>query len=80
MMRVLGMDVAVVQCSNPAMVGVHGTVALESMRMLTIVSGDRKVKVAKAGTVLRLRQGEKLVIGDEMIGRIEDRLLRGAKV
>ena len=55
MIRVLGRDVAVVQCSNPLMVGVRGTLALESMRMITIVSGGRKVSVPKTGTVLQLR-------------------------
>jgi len=80
MMRVLGRDVAIVQCSNPLMVGVHGTLALESMRMITIVSGTRKVTVAKTGTVLQLQDSGKIVIADEMNGRIEDRLSRGSKV
>jgi RNase P/RNase MRP subunit p29 len=80
MMRVLGLDVAVVQCSNPAMVGLRGTVALESMRMITIVSESRKVTLAKSGTVLQLKDGGRLVIGEEMNGRIEDRLSRGSKV
>jgi len=80
MMRLLGMDVAVVQSSNPLMVGFRGTVALESMRMITIVSRSKKVTVPKTGTVLQLLEKGKVVVGDEMIGRIEDRLSRGSKV
>ena len=58
MMQVLGKEVVVVQCSNPLMVGVHGTLALESMRMITIVSGTRKVALTKTGTVLQT-QGQR---------------------
>lgn len=80
MMQVLGKDVVVVQCSNPLMVGVHGTLALESMRMITIVSGTRKVALTKTGTVLQIKDSGKVVMADEMNGRIEDRLSRGSKV
>jgi RNase P/RNase MRP subunit p29 len=80
MIGVLGRDVTIVQCSNLLMVGVNGAVVLESMRMITIVSGTRKLAVAKTGTVLQLRENGKVVIADEMNGRIEDRLSRGSKI
>ncbi len=80
MMRLLGMDVAIVQSSNPLMVGFRGTVALESMRMITIVSTSKKITVPKTGTVLQLLEDGKVVVGDEMNGRIEDRLSRGSRV
>ena len=80
MMPVLGAEVAVVNCSNPLMVGVRGIVVLESMRMLTIVTANKKVRVAKVGTVLQLRETGGLVIADEMSGRLEDRLARGSTV
>ena len=79
MMRLLGKDVAVMQCSNPLLVGVHGTLALESMHMITIVSEAKKISVAKTGTVLQVQESGRLVVGDDMEGRIEDRLSRGAK-
>jgi RNase P/RNase MRP subunit p29 len=78
--RVLGKDVAVIQCANPAMIGLRGTVALESMHMITVVSQTKKVQLAKTGTVLQLQESGKLVLGEEMNGRIEDRLSRGARV
>lgn len=80
MIGILGMDVTIVQCSNPSMVAVNGTVVLESMRMITIVSGTKKLAVAKTGTALQLRETGKVVIADEMNGRIEDRLSRGSKI
>jgi len=80
MIGILGMDVTIVQCSNPSMVAVNGIVALESMRMITIVSGTKKLAVAKTGTALQLRETGKVVIADEMNGRIEDRLSRGSKI
>jgi len=80
MIQLLGKEVAIVQSTNPLMVGVRGTFALESMRMITIVSGTNKITVAKTGTVLQLQDSGKIVIADEMNGRIEDRLSRGSKV
>jgi len=80
MIGLLGKQVAVVQCTDPAMMGLRGTVALESMHMITIVSQTRKVRVAKTGTVLQLQENGKLVMGEEMNGRIEDRLAKGARV
>jgi RNase P/RNase MRP subunit p29 len=80
MIGILGMDVTIVQCSNPSMVAVRGTVVLESMRMITIVSGTKKLAIAKTGTALQLRETGKVVIADEMNGRIEDRLSRGSKI
>ena len=80
MIQLLGKEVAIVQSANPLLVGVRGTLALESMRMITIVSGSKKITVAKTGTVLQLQESGKVVLGDEMNGRIEDRLSRGSKV
>ena len=80
MMKILGQQVSVVSCSIPSLVGVSGTLALESMRMITIVSQGRKVNLPKRGSVLRLKEGGGLVVGDEMYGRLEERLSRGSRV
>ncbi len=44
------------------MVGVNGTLVLESMRMITIVSGKRKVVLTKTGTVLQIKDSGKVVM------------------
>lgn len=81
MIRMIGTDVMVVRCaSSPQLVGLHGTVALESMRMLTIVSDSRKYVLPKIGTALKVKGTDELLIADEMSGRLEERLARGARV
>ena len=82
MIRVLGSEVTIISCaSSPPLVGLEGTVALESMRMLTIVAPDsRKVMIPKKGTALQLKGTNELVIADEMRGRLEERLAKGAKL
>jgi RNase P/RNase MRP subunit p29 len=77
----LGREVTVIQCTNPLMVGVQGTLVLESMHMLTVVSTpSRKLSLPKMGTVLQLKDSGKLVVADEMDGRLEERLAKGARV
>ena len=80
MIRVLGSEVTIIKCaSSPLLVGIEGTVALESMRMLTIVSpNSKKLMIPKMGTALLLKSTNELVIADEMKGRLEERLAKGA--
>jgi len=81
MIGILGRDVTVIKCTNPLMVGVQGTVALESMHMLTVVSAfTKKLSIPKKGTVLQLKDSRELVVTDEMRGRLEERLARGARI
>ena len=83
MIGLMGKDVAVVACTDPIMVGLRGTVALESMHMIRITTGaaaERTVSVQKKGTVLVLQESGKVVVADEMNGRIEDRLARGYRL
>jgi RNase P/RNase MRP subunit p29 len=82
MIGLMGKDVAVVACTDPVMVGLHGTVALESMHMIkiTTAAAGRTISVQKKGTVLVLKESGKVVLADEMKGRIEDRLARGYRL
>jgi RNase P/RNase MRP subunit p29 len=82
MIRILGSEVTVIKCaSSPLVVGLEGVVALESMRMLTIVSpSSRKVTIPKKGTALQLKGTKELVIADDMTGRLEERIAKGAKL
>jgi RNase P/RNase MRP subunit p29 len=74
MIDIIGKKIAVVQCSDPSLVGVRGIFALESMRTITILSGSNKRTVPKVGTVLQVQESGRLVIAGEMVGRIEERL------
>lgn len=80
MIDLLGREILIVQAKDPSMVGVRGTVALESMKMLTIVSGETKRSVPKHGTVVQLQDSGNLVVASDAVGRIEERLARGSKV
>jgi RNase P/RNase MRP subunit p29 len=82
MIRILGSEVIVIKCAScPPVVGTEGTVVLESMRMLTIVSPNSgKRMIPKRGTALLLKNTNELVIADEMKGRLEERLAKGAEL
>jgi len=79
MIDMIGQKIAVMQCSDPSLVGVKGIFALESMKTITILTGSNKRVVPKVGTVLQVQDGGRLVIADDMVGRIEERIARGAK-
>jgi RNase P/RNase MRP subunit p29 len=82
MIRILGSEVTIIKCaSSPRLVGVEGTVALESMRMLTIVSsGSGKIMIPKKGTALQMKRTHELVIAEDMTGRLEERIAKGAEL
>jgi RNase P/RNase MRP subunit p29 len=79
MIDIIGKKIAIVQCSDPSLVGVRGIFALESMKTITILSGSNKRMVPKVGTVLQVQDSGRLVVASEMVGRIEERLAKGAK-
>ncbi len=79
MIDLIGKKVAVLQCSDKGIVGTKGIFALETMKTITIVSGSSKRTLPKVGTVLQLQDGGRVVVGDDLAGRLEDRLARGAK-
>jgi len=78
MIFLLGEDVRVAAAKDPLTVGFSGRVAIETMHTITVASAQRRVVLPKVGTVLELASG-KVVIGDELEGRLEDRLLGGGK-
>lgn len=80
MIDLIGQRIAVLQCSDPGLIGKKGTFAIESMKTITIVSGSSKLMLPKVGTVLQLQEGGRIIVGDELVGRLEDRLARGSKV
>jgi RNase P/RNase MRP subunit p29 len=79
MIDLIGQKVAVLQCTDKGIVGAKGIFALETMKTITIVSGRSKRTMPKLGTVIQLQDGGRIIVGDELEGRLEDRLARGAK-
>jgi len=78
MIFLLGEDVRVAAAKNPLVVGFKGRVTIETMHTITLASAQRRVTLPKVGTVLELASG-KVVIGDDLEGRPEDRILGGRK-
>ena len=76
---VIGEDVRVAAARDAGLLGLRGIVVLESMHTLTIRTGARKnIVLPKLGSALELSSG-KILIGDDLEGRLEDRIAQGAK-
>ena len=77
--EIIGLDVRIVEHSDPLLVGLHGIVIDETRGMFLLRSGEKDRKVAKKGAVFEFRvAGEKGVMritlrGDSLIFRPEDR-------
>jgi RNase P/RNase MRP subunit p29 len=71
---IIGEDVRVVASRGTPLVGLKGRVVLETMHTLTIrTDGKRKVVLPKTGSALELYGGT-ILIGDDLEGRLEDRI------
>jgi RNase P/RNase MRP subunit p29 len=76
---IIGEDVRVAAARDAAILGLKGTVVLETMHTLTIRTGaKRRVVLPKAGSALELSGGE-ILLGDELEGRLEDRIAAASK-
>jgi ribonuclease P protein subunit POP4 len=77
-MNLIGKHVEVINSSNPNMMGIKGLVVEETKNTFIIsVDGRRKI-IPKKGTVFRiyLYSGYKDVRGENLIGRLERRLVK----
>ncbi|MDV3277633.1 MAG: ribonuclease P protein subunit [Nitrososphaerales archaeon] len=78
-MSVVGQEVTVMDSSDNSMRGRRGEVVLETANTLLLRSSGKTVKLAKAGSVLLLEKTGQLVTGDDLAGRLEDRLRVGKR-
>jgi RNase P/RNase MRP subunit p29 len=77
MIFLIGEDVRVAAAKNTLLLGLKGKVVLETMHTVTIkTAADRKVTLPKMGSALELSTG-KIVLGDDIEGRLEDRIATG---
>lgn len=76
--ELIGLKVKILQYSDPALVGIEGTVVDETLKTLVVEKNDRRrIRVFKANGVFEftLPNNEKLIIkGVDIIGRPWDRL------
>lgn len=71
-MNLIGSNVTVQSCTDPSKRGLSGRVVLETANMLLLDTGKKSVMIEKNGTVLV--KGSEVITGDEIAGRLEDRL------
>ncbi len=78
MIFLIGEDVRVAASKNALLQGLAGKIVLETMHTVTIKTGvGRNVTLPKLGSALELSTG-KIVLGDEIEGRLEDRIAGGS--
>jgi RNase P/RNase MRP subunit p29 len=71
---IIGQDVRVAAARDAVLLGLRGKVVLETMHTLTIRTvANRKVMLPKAGSALELPGGG-ILLGDDLKGRLEDRI------
>ncbi len=76
MSMIVGERVKVLNASDHTQIGVRGEVVLESANTIVIEDEGKMRRVQKKGTVLQLQGNREVLRGEELSGRLEDRLGR----
>lgn len=75
-MNVIGEKIRVLSATDPTMVGRTGMVVLETANTLTLDSMGRSLRIGKSGISFILVGSGKIVAGNDIAGRLQDRLGR----
>ena len=78
-MNVMGRQVTVITSTDPTKTGVSGLVVMETAKTIVMSTGDARLRVEKQGTAFLLPGSKNVVLGDELLGRPEERLGRGRR-
>ena len=73
-MSIIGEQVAILQARDPTMPGRRGKAVLETANTVVLLSDRGKVVVEKRGTVFLLSPSGRVAAGEDIDGRLEDRL------
>jgi RNase P/RNase MRP subunit p29 len=79
MKEMIGNRICILKCTNSQLIGTRGTLVFESMKMLHLNTPKRRLRLPKHGTIIQLEDGE-IILCEQMIGRLEERLIKGAKI
>ncbi|MCS4539537.1 MAG: ribonuclease P protein subunit [Thaumarchaeota archaeon] len=74
-----GEDVTVLQSTDPSIKGLRGRFVSESMKIIQLERGGRLISVPKSGSAILLEGSGEVLLCDEMVGRLEERLARGSR-
>jgi len=75
-MNVVGKKVTVLSSKDPTKQGRSGVVLLETANTLLLGENGKEVRVEKMGTAFMVQESREVVTGDDISGRLEDRLGR----
>jgi RNase P/RNase MRP subunit p29 len=78
-MNVMGKQLTVITSSDPTKTGVSGLVVMETAKTVVMDAGDLRLRVEKQGAAFLLPGSKEVVLGDDLLGRPEERLGRGRR-
>ena len=75
-MNFIGRKVKILVATDPNQVGLSGELVLERSKTLLLESHGRRLTIQKSGTVIELAGGGEIITGEEILGRLEERIAR----
>lgn len=72
-MNVIGERLTVLSSTDPSKVGITGVVLLETAKMLVLDSHGRTLNVEKAGNAFKVSGSNRVILGLDLSGRLENR-------
>ena len=72
-MNLIGQRVRLLSARDPTKKGISGNVVLETAKTFLLEAGPRTLMVEKSGSVFQLLSGGAVIVGDDVVGRLEDR-------
>jgi len=73
-MSIIGEEVAVLRASDPTKTGRKGRAVLETANTVVLYSERGKLTIEKKGSVFLLSPSGRVAAGEDIEGRLEDRL------
>ena len=73
-MSVVGTRAVVVDSKDGTKLGRKGEIVLETANTLLLKTAEGTIMIEKAGTVLQVEGDDEPLVGDDISGRLEDRI------
>ena len=77
-MNLIGRRAKILVATDPTQVGLSGELLLERSKTLQLESHGRRLTIQKLGTVIELAGTREVIRGDDILGRVEERIARVA--
>lgn len=73
-MSIVGTRAVIIDSKDGTKPGRKGEIVLETAKTLLLKTAEGTITIEKAGTVLRVEGDDEPLVGDDILGRLEDRL------